>query len=146
MSKVAECIMQRERPSGRARVPGVNSNSGVQIRAAGGKNPGGLLHFKQPGLIEAWRPCDSTPPPPGAPHNFSNFPQAPRRKLLRCLKGPVSSVANGRRHVHVRLASTPPIGSGSMRFSIRSGSQTGGTAWACCVNQSERLLWISTPL
>lgn len=35
VTKVAECIMQRERPSGRARFPGVNWNSGVQIRATG---------------------------------------------------------------------------------------------------------------
>lgn len=41
VTKVAECIMQRERPSGRVRVPGVNWNPGVQIRATGGKTQEG---------------------------------------------------------------------------------------------------------
>ena len=48
MTKVAECIMQRERPPGRVRVPGVNWNSGVEMRAAvGERNSGGLLHFQK---------------------------------------------------------------------------------------------------
>lgn len=53
VTKVEECIMQGEGLLGRVRVPGVNWNSRVQIRATGGKNSGGLLHFKSPWLIEA---------------------------------------------------------------------------------------------